>query len=137
MNDMEKEEEWKSIPGYEGLYDISNHGRVRSWINRQQNRRLKPYLRKLPSDDEGYLHVNLYKNAHRKTHKIAPLVLKTFSGSCPLGCEASHINGIKTDNRINNLIWEPHLDNVRRKPEHRAMVQSAEPYNPTDQQEVA
>lgn len=106
-------EKWKPISGYEDLYAISNLGRVKSLpksrssvnILKQQNLR-------------GYRRICLRKNGKPKSLQVHRLVLETFAGACPIGFEASHLNGNRADNRISNLVWESRKQNHLRKHEH-------------------
>jgi len=86
-------EVWKDIPGYEGLYQINILGKVYSLLS---NVVLKEYL-----DIYGYHTVNLYKGIKKRNSKIHRLVMLTFEG--PSNLQVNHINGIKTDNRLENL----------------------------------
>jgi hypothetical protein len=101
-------EVWKKIP-IEGAedYQVSSKGRVLSL--KKGGARI---LRNAKCD--GYTNTNLYFNKRPHTHGVARLVLLVFVGPCPPGSEASHINGIRSDNRINNLVWETHSENIRR-----------------------
>jgi hypothetical protein len=91
------EEIWKDIPGYEGLYQVSNMGRVKSV---RYNRFLKAGV-----CSGGYLGVCLYVNSTKKTLKIHKLVSMTFLNHKPDGYKivVDHIDNDKTNNRIDNL----------------------------------
>ena len=98
------EEVWKDIEGYEGLYVINKTGKVLSVRTKKEK---KPYL--LPN---GYLQIKLHKNSKRKAFFVHRLVLKTFGGNPDLPEHTvNHINGVKTDNRIENLEWLSQRDN--------------------------
>ena len=93
---------WKDVVGYEGLYQVSNFGTVKS-LKRKRRREDKNL--KSSKDSNGYFRVNLCKDEKRQTFHIARLVgiafLEPVDG-CP---EIDHINRIKTDNRVENLRW--------------------------------
>lgn len=95
-------EEWKPIKDYEGLYEVSNYGNVRSLKrNTAHERILKPMFNK-----DGYMQVCLCKNNHRKTYRIHRLVAVAFvDGYSESNCVVNHKNEIKTDNRSSNLEW--------------------------------
>lgn len=100
-------EEWKVIPGFEDKYEASNLGNIRVF----NGRFLAGY-----SDDDDYKIIRLsIKNGKTKLFKIAQLILITFLGPRPNGCESSHLNDIRNDNRLENLIWETHQENESRK----------------------
>jgi hypothetical protein len=110
-------EQWKDIPGYEGLYQVSNLGRVRSLtrvIQRSNGspqtvngRILKP--RPLAS---GHWHVALCYQGHRIDRPIHQLVMLAFVGLAPCGKECRHKNGKHTDNRLFNLCYGTHAENM-------------------------
>lgn len=91
-------EEWKDIEGYEGLYQVSNLGNVKS-LN--YNRTGKPKLLKLAEDYDGYLLVSLSKNGKHITTKVHRLVANAFLGKNNL--QINHKNENKKDNRLINL----------------------------------
>jgi len=116
-------ENWLPVVGYEGLYSVSDQGRVKSHSkllnsNNGLKRRTKERILKAQDKGRGYRHVLLYKNKKVKNSSLHSLVLCAFNGSKPDGCEASHINGDKTNNNILNLCWENHSDNMKRKVGH-------------------
>lgn len=90
---------WKDIPEYEGLYQVSNLGKVKS-LYFGKEKILKPSKNK-----DGYLHVNLWKNGKPKSftsHKIVALAFIPNIQNLP---QINHKNEIKTDNRVENLEW--------------------------------
>lgn len=93
---------WKDVKGYEGLYQISNLGNVRSmnWRNTGciKNLYLKPHCK-------GYLQVELHKNAKRKMFTVHRLVALHFVNGYENGKVVNHKNEDKTDNRADNLEW--------------------------------
>lgn len=109
-------EEWKPVPGYEGLYEVSDLGRVRSvprvqvtntCTRRLKGRVLKP--RKLAGHHKVMLSDASFKRKDLLVHR---LVLFTFVGEPPEGYEACHRNDIGTDNRLINLYWGTRSENV-------------------------
>ena len=112
------QEIWKDIKDYEGLYQVSNLGRVKSLkktIIRNNNYQqtfkekiLKPGLAK-----NGYLTVMLFKNKKGKTHTIHSLVAKTFLNNGDGYRCINHIDGNKTNNKATNLRWVTNSENIR------------------------
>ena len=91
-------EAWKDVVGYEGLYQISNLGNIKSIYYGEKEKILK--IRK---DDKGYPQAHLSKNGEMKDFKVHRLVATAFIGDIPDGFVINHINGIKDDNRVENL----------------------------------
>lgn len=100
-------EEWKDIEGYEGLYQVSNFGRVRSLGNRSNHKDIK-YL--TPSG-QRYKKVKLYKNSKCKTFVIHRLVAKAFIPNEFNKKEVNHIDGNKDNNNVSNLEWTTREEN--------------------------
>lgn len=100
-------EVWKDIPGYEGRYQASSFGRIKSLPNRTRKSELilKPSLHVRG----GYPVVNLTSRGingwKQRLHPVHELVLVSFHGERPDGCEGCHGDGDPTNNRAANLRW--------------------------------
>jgi hypothetical protein len=99
-------EVWRDVIGYEGMYQVSDHGRIRS-LKFGKERILKPDKHK-----DGYLIVNLYKDKISK-YLIHRLVCLNFLDNPENKEQINHINGIKTDNRLINLEWVTPSENIK------------------------
>jgi hypothetical protein len=108
-NEM-KCEIWNDVKGYEGLYKVSNKGRI--WSEYSQKVK-KPTLQ-----NGGYLLVFLIKNKKRKAALVHRLVAEAFIDNPNGLAEVNHKDGIKTNNTIDNLEWCSRSDNLR----HRSRV---------------
>lgn len=117
---MTTKQEWRPISGYEGRYDISNDGEVRSWLQRGRHERsTEARILAQTVTPKGYRLVHLRSSASKgKSYSVHRLVLLAFVGPCPEGMEASHLNGDSADNRIENLAWESSKKNHARKKLH-------------------
>lgn len=102
---------WKPVPGFEGIYAISNQGDVRVELDRLHKRK-GDLLAKIPQRD-GYLFVGLCTNGKAKTYSIARLVLRTFAGEPKPGHQANHKDGNILNNHLDNLEWCSLQDNFR------------------------
>jgi hypothetical protein len=98
------EEIWKDVPEYEGRYQVSNKGRVRSFVRYSSGILLRPG--RMP---EGHMSVSLGRNNSQCVHK---LVLLAFVGPPTIGHECRHLNGDPSDNRIENLVWGTRSENI-------------------------
>lgn len=104
-------EVWLPVLGFSWEYEVSNHGRVRSWTTTSGQRRAKPYLLALNRNGGGRRVVNLAK----KTRLVHQLVLEAFVGPRPAGMESFHEDDNPNNNHIENLRWATHADNCRHK----------------------
>jgi hypothetical protein len=115
---------WKPISGYNGYYEVSNLGRVRSKTRKIERtspnditkKRPFTYKGKLVSfwiTKKGYCRCTLNLDGLKKNHLVHQLVAKTFIDNKECKPEVNHKNGIKTDNRLENLEWVTTKENVR------------------------
>lgn len=117
-------EMWKDVVGYEGLYEVSDLGRVRS-SDRMSKSKLGS-LRKQSgriilggTNSRGYRLCLLYPaEGKRKTVYFHHLVLKAFVGEPLPGQEACHNDGNKQNNRLDNLRWDTHVSNCDDREKH-------------------
>lgn len=99
---------WKDVPGYEGLYQVSNLGNIKSLsrlkINGLSSYISKDLIMKQQKDRNGYLYILLHNN-NIKIFKVHQLVAMAFLNHTPCGHKivVDHINHDKTDNRVENL----------------------------------
>ena len=109
------EETWRPVVGYEDLYSVSSLGHVRRdqpYHRRAGHIYLKATLRTLRGR-AAYLQVVLSKGDIRKVHTVHRLVVEAFLGPSPTGkSQVNHRNGIKNDNRVENLEWVSAKENV-------------------------
>lgn len=107
---------WKDIAGYEGLYQVSNMGRVKSLQKERSNGKsfyiTDEKILKATKDKEGYENVFLYKNKKFKVCKVHRLVAIAFIYNPKNKPEVDHINTIRNDNRVENLRWVTRSENL-------------------------
>lgn len=109
-------EVWKDIAGYDGMYQVSNLGRVRSHGRYCQNRYNKVWrpgrILSASKGNKGYLTVVLCLNNTRRTVKVHRLVASAFIENTENKEQVNHINGNKQDNRVVNLEWCSQSENM-------------------------
>lgn len=105
---MKLNEKWKPVVGFEGKYEVSDLGNVRS-INYLRTGKTKILS---PGINRGYLHVVLWKDGKGKHYYVHNLVVTVFKGPIPPGMQVNHINEDKTDNRLSNLEVVTHKENL-------------------------
>lgn len=114
---------WKDINGYEGIYQVSNLGKVKS-ISREVkhkglfgNKEICHIKEKILSQNtdgkRGYLKVSLIKNGKTKHYFVHRLVAMAFIENTHNKEQVNHINGIKTDNTVKNLEWCTNKENLQ------------------------
>ncbi len=104
----------QDIPGY-AEYAVTEDGRV--WSKPRTDNLDRPrggfFMRPTPRGSKRYCYVCLYVDGHPRYRAVHRLVLETFVGPCPEGMEACHNNGIRTDNRLENLRWDTHSEDSK------------------------
>ncbi|WP_432418660.1 NUMOD4 motif-containing HNH endonuclease [Corynebacterium suedekumii] len=116
-------EQWSAVPGYEGAYEVSDQGHVRS-VDRRivdsrgvrrtlQGRLLTPQV-----NAGGYLSVHLSRGGRGAHPPVHRLVLAAFVGPAPEGYETRHLDGDPANNALPNLTWGTHSENELDKFDH-------------------
>lgn len=111
---QDRPEIWKEIPGFNGWYEASNLGRIRSYRSKcKSDKRInKPKIIKGNKHPLGYIRVKLKNNSSRTGYLIHRLVAETFIPNPQKKPQINHKNGIKDDNRVSNLEWVTPQENV-------------------------
>jgi len=109
-------EQWRPVVGYEGLYEVSDCGRVKSL-------RTGKLMSDKPSKSLGYVLYKLSAHGHKKDWYGHTLVLTAFIGPRPAKHECRHLNGKRNDNRLCNLAWGTPRDNDNDRRRHGTFVQ--------------
>jgi len=118
---------WKDITGYEGIYQISNYGNVKSndrYVTRKNNTKAlsKGKILKPLKNKAGYLFVCLYKENKSKFHYIHRLVAIEFIPNPYSKETVNHINPIKTNNNFENLEWSTQSENNKHSYDNKLNV---------------
>lgn len=115
MPSASNSERWLPVVGYEGRYEVSSLGRVRSLPHTIMRRNGSPYSRQgqmltptLHRAKGGYLRVTI----DGKPRSVHVLMAEAFIGPRPSGNEARHLNDVRDDNRIENIAWGTRGDNL-------------------------
>lgn len=105
-------ERWRPVVGFEGSYEVSDYGRVRSLPRRASNgRRLGARILKSQATSYGYLCVFLYRDNGPEFRKVHTLVLEAFVGPAPAGQICRHLDGNPANPSLMNLKWGTHSEN--------------------------
>ena len=114
-------EEWRDIEGYEGYYQVSNFGRVKSLDriqtqkrgNKYYNRKYKSQIIKSYLTHKGYCAIGVTKNNKHKNFAVHRLVAKAFIPNPKNKPQVNHIDGNKENNRVDNLEWNTGSENLK------------------------
>jgi hypothetical protein len=115
--------EWRDIPGYEGFYQVSNDGEVRS-LDRMIGYRgggtawRRGNALKKSTQHSGHLRVYLHRDGNLEPILVHRLVLLAFVGPCPDGKMACHNDGNPSNNRVENLRWDTSTANAQDRLRH-------------------
>lgn len=117
-------EKWKPIPGYVGIYEASDLGRIRSvdgkaTSNARYDKRVwrgRIMRQKITENKKGRkdARVSLWRDGIEKTHLVSRLVATAWVGTPMEGMTVNHINGNPLDNRPTNLEWVTLSENIRK-----------------------
>lgn len=124
IQDTTTEEIWKPVPGYEGLYEVSSAGRVRSFPKARGGRSgsIRMYagivMRPQSNKVDGRLHVRIHKNGRGTSTRIHKLVSAAFLGQVPEGMEVCHNDGNPVNNAVENLRYDTKHGNMKDKIKH-------------------
>ena len=105
-------ERWNDIPGWVGVYQVSNIGRVKNI------RRTPPRFMSQHQGRGGYLRVSLGSGDERKIYPTHRLVLMAFVGPCPAGYESRHLDGNPKNNNLSNICWGTKQENMADRDRH-------------------
>jgi hypothetical protein len=122
-------EEWRAVVGFEGRYEVSSLGRVRSLSRVERlkcacghgfvSRLKRGQLLKLSVRTDGYLKVGLHgEEGHQRQASVHRTVCTAFHGPPAPGMDAAHGDGVKTNNRADNLRWATRAQNMADKVRH-------------------
>lgn len=113
------EEIWKDIKGYEGLYQVSNLGRVKSLERTKENHSKKQIVKetiKKPSlTNKGYFKLSLSKFGKKEYYHIHKLVAETFIPNKENKPTVDHIDRNKTNNNVSNLRWATYKEQIKNR----------------------
>ncbi|GAB3013666.1 hypothetical protein GCM10027051_16200 [Niabella terrae] len=108
---------WIDIKGYEGIYQVSTHGNVKSMGSVRVIKGVKqfypPNILKQSKTNSGYMGVSLWKDGVKRMSLVHRIVAEVFVDNPFRKSDVNHKNGIKTDNRPENLEWCTKSENIR------------------------
>jgi len=118
MESIESPEQWRPVVGYEGLYEVSDHGNVRSLdrnspdhrggVRKFKGRKLRP-----GRESNGKWLVGLCRDGKAHSARVHRLVAEAFLGPAPEGAEVCHRDDNNDNNKLSNLYWGTRSDNLR------------------------
>jgi hypothetical protein len=120
-NDTATPEVWKPVVGFEGRYEVSNRGRVKSLAKPNPKGWMYPEKILRPGNVKGYGQVTLRKDGVARQLKVHRLVLEAFVGPCPEGLLCRHLNDVPSDNDPGNLAWGTQQENADDRVRYQSM----------------
>lgn len=122
QEEIEKAPDFMPVVGYEGLYEVGKDGSV--WSLNYHRTGQRKQLAPAPYDKYGHLLVCLQKDGKKKTHYVHQLILNAYLAKPSEEMEVMHINSRGWDNRLENLGWGPHIENLN-DPHHKTLMSEA------------
>lgn len=114
---------WKTIPGFPDHYEVSDEGKVRTWLVRGSKNMAERPSEMIGWEMRGYPTVLLRDTSgSRRCVRVHSAVLLAFVGPCPPGHEARHLDGSRNNNRLDNLKWGTPKENSDDKRRHGTMI---------------
>lgn len=129
--EVDPNEEWRPIPGWEAEYEASNFGNVRSVLravphpNGSTLTIIQRPIRQAANPRSGHMTVSLCRDGRCVKRYVHQLVLSAFVGPKPDGMEGCHYDGDPANNRLENLRWGTHEENMQDAVRHQTMYQMA------------
>lgn len=124
--------EWRPVVGFEGFYEVNANGELRSLSKVVPSSRRKTgavFPRRVAGrtmrhhiGTVGYPIVTLARDGQKFGRHVHRLVLEAFVGPCPPGMEARHLNGVRSDCRLENLAWGTKIENADDKRRHGTIL---------------
>lgn len=107
------QEEWKAIKEYEGLYEVSNYGRIKSLERITENNiHIKEHIQRQQLSKTGYMYVPLSKNGHKTNKRVHRIVATAFVENPAHKPQVNHKDEDKQNNRADNLEWVDGVENI-------------------------
>ena len=122
-------EVWRPVAGFEDCCHVSNMGRIKALARKvpiwNGERQIPEAIKGQHLMHNGYMRFCFQRNRVTKRKLTHALVLETFVGQAPAGCETRHLNGVRHDNRLDNLAWGSKLENMRDQYRHGTRIRGA------------
>lgn len=113
-----QQERWLPVVEFEGSYEVSDQGRIRSLPRSHTPGGIRPSW----NLGRGYRRIVLFRDGKRIGRLVHQLVLEAFVGPCPPNHECRHLNGAHGDNRLENLAWGTRSENANDRVRHGTHV---------------
>ena len=119
---MNRKTMWRDVKGYEGLFIVSDKGEVQRLPRVDALGKIYGFKSmKGGVNADGYVRVGLNKDGKERKIFLHRIVLEAFSDEIPEGCEVNHKNLNKQDNRLENLEWTSHRENMNHAKDNGAL----------------